>query len=99
VIQVKLSIDASSIYNGMINSSSVLGMCLGSLYAAQVINNGRRKLLIIFGIIGMASTALTLVASIWPIIIGRLIFGFCTGVFMTAGPRMLDECVPTHLLG
>ena len=99
VIQVKLSIDSRSIYNGMINSSSVLGMCLGSLYAAQVINGGRRKLLIIFGIVGIASTALTLVASIWPIIIGRLIFGFSTGVFMTAGPRMLDECVPTHLLG
>ena len=33
------------------------------------------------------------------IITGRMIFGVCTGVFMTAGPRMLDETVPSHLIG
>ena len=45
------------------------------------------------------ATALTLITNLWVIILGRLVFGFCTGIFMTAGPRMLDECIPTHLLG
>lgn len=31
------------------------------------------------------------------IVIGRYFFGFCTGVFSVAGPKMLDETVPIHL--
>jgi MFS family permease len=31
------------------------------------------------------------------ICIGRFFFGFCTGVFSVAGPKMLDETVPIHL--
>lgn len=83
----------------MISSSSVLGMCIGAITAAQIIGIGRRKLLIIFGVVALGATALTLFLNVWVIILGRLIFGFCTGVFMTAGPRMLDECIPSHLLG
>ena len=83
----------------MISSSSVLGMCIGAITAGQIVYLGRRKLLIIFGVVGIAATILTLIPSLWIIIIGRLIFGFCTGIYMTAGPRMLDECIPSHLLG
>lgn len=32
------------------------------------------------------------------IVVGRFIFGFCSGIFMIIAPRMLDETVPTHLI-
>lgn len=74
-------------------------MCIGAITAAQIVYLGRRKLLIIFGIVGIVATTATLIPNLWIIILGRLVFGFCTGIYMTAGPRMLDECIPTHLLG
>ena len=85
--------------NSIITSSSVLGMSIGAFIAGGIVANGRRKYLIIFGVVGIAGTALTLITTVYTIIIGRLIHGICTGVFMTGGPRMLDETVPPHLLG
>lgn len=95
----KLRLGKDDIYSSMISSSSVLGMCIGAITAAQIVYLGRRKLLIIFGIVGIVATTATLIPNLWIIILGRLVFGFCTGIYMTAGPRMLDECIPTHLLG
>lgn len=62
-------------------------------------SQGRRKWLIIFGFIGIIATIITLFENVYLIITGRLIHGLCTGVFMTAAPRMLGETVPSHLIG
>lgn len=97
-MEKKLNIEGD-IRSDMITSSSVLGMCIGAITAGQIIGMGRRNLLIVFGIVGLIGTTLTLILNTWVIILGRLIHGFCTGIFMTAGPRMLDESIPTHLLG
>lgn len=94
-----MGLESDDFYSSMISSSSVLGMCIGAITAGQIVYLGRRKLLIVFGVIGILATAMTLITSLWLIIIGRLIFGFCTGIYMTAGPRMLDESIPSHLLG
>lgn len=83
----------------LISSSSVLGQCIGALMAGRYITSGRRNSLINFGVLGIIGTAITLYPNIWIIILGRFIHGYSTGVFMTAGPRMLDECVPSHLIG
>jgi MFS family permease len=56
-------------------------------------------MLIIFGVIGMVFTGLTLFPNLICICIGRGVHGICCGVFMTAAPRMLDETVPQHLIG
>jgi MFS family permease len=74
-------------------------MVIGSLISGSLVAYGRRKMLILFGIIGMVFTALTLVPNLVCILIGRCVFGIATGVFMTAAPRMLDETVPQHLIG
>ena len=74
-------------------------MTIGAFIAGSIVAKGRRKFLIIFGVIGILSTALTLILNFWCIVIGRLLFGLCTGVFMTGAPRILDESIPQHLLG
>ena len=33
------------------------------------------------------------------ILIGKVIYGFCAQVLVIAGPKMLDETVPAHMLG
>lgn len=42
---------------------------------------------------------MTLYLNVWVISAGRLLHGLSAGVFMSAGPRMLDETVPVHLIG
>lgn len=60
-MEAKLNLEKDDIYSSMITSSSVLGMCIGAITAGQIVNLGRRRLLIIFGIVGVAATALTLI--------------------------------------
>ena len=101
-MQVKLGVDDDDEWttkNAIISSSSVLGMSIGAFIAGSIVANGRRKFLIIFGIIGIIGTAITLITNLYIIVLGRFIHGLCTGVFMTGGPRFLDETVPSHLLG
>ena len=102
VIKVKLGImdeDEWTTKNALITSSSVLGMSIGAFIAGAIVANGRRKFLIIFGAIGILFTGLTLIVNLWAIVIGRFMHGLATGVFMTGAPRILDETVPSHLLG
>ena len=73
-------------------------MCIGALTASQMINKGRRRIMLIFGALAIAATTLTLFKSFWLISIGRLIHGICCGVFMTAGPKMMEETIPSHLM-
>ena len=91
--------DYDKTYDPLVSSFSILGMCIGALIAGQIVKNGRRRYLIIFGVIAIFGTAMTLLENVWSIIFGRMIHGICTGIFMTAAPRMLDETVPSHLLG
>lgn len=37
--------------------------------------------------------------NLWAILVGKLFFGICAGVINIAGPKMLDETVPIHLIG
>ena len=85
-------------FNRLITSSSIFGLCLGAVIATQIVSKGRRIFLIVFGLLAIVATALTLVLDFWVITIGRLLHGLCCGIFMAVAPRMLDETVPTHLI-
>ena len=67
--------------------------------ATQLTSKGRRIFLIVFGLIGIVATAMTLILDVWIISAGRLLHGVCCGIFMAVAPRMLDETVPAHLIG
>jgi MFS family permease len=62
----------------------------------KFIQKGRRPAIIIFNIFAAISVTITLFLDVKAIIIGRFLFGFCCGVFSVAGPKMLDETVPTQ---
>lgn len=79
--------------------SSVGGLGLGSIIGGVIIPLGRRKTILIFNVIGLLALLLSLFLNLYTIMIGKLIFGFCSGVLNVAGPKMLDETVPTTLLG
>lgn len=72
---------------------------MGSIIGGVVIPIGRRKTILIFNVIGLLALLATLVLNLYTILIGKFIFGFCSGIINVAGPKMLDETVPTSLLG
>ena len=74
-------------------------MMVGAIIATHLIKFGRRILLLYFGVLAIISTVMTLILDVRFIIAGRFLHGLSAGVFMAAGPRMLDETIPSHLIG
>ena len=74
-------------------------MMVGSLSGGLIIPWGRRKTILLFNVVGIIAVVLSLALNLYTIIIGKLLFGICTGVINVAYPKMLDETVPLHLLG
>lgn len=89
--------DEAVLYNTIISSSAIFGVVTGSLSGGKFITKGRRICLIIFNFFAAIATGMTMFLNYETICIGRFLFGFCCGVFSVAGPKMLDETVPTHL--
>ena len=55
--------------------------------------------MLLFGVIAVIGICLSLITNVWAIIFGRFLHGTSNGVFLSVGPRMMDEFVPQHLLG
>ena len=46
----------------------------------------------------LIATSLTMALNIPLIVIGRLLFGLCCGVFIYAGQKMIEETAPAHMI-
>lgn len=86
-------------YHTMIGSSAVLGATIGSFSAGKIISIGRRKSIIIFNFIAILAVVSTLFVNFYAMCFGRLVLGFCGGLFSVSLARMIDETVPQDLLG
>ena len=86
-------------FNSLINACSILGMSFGSFFGGIVIQMGRRRTILLFNILSIISLCTSLILNLPAIVIGKFLFGFSSGVINVAGPKMLDETVPTDLLG
>ena len=81
-------------FTSLLQTSSVVGLTLGSLSGGMFIKYGRRKALINFNMIGLIGSLLSLYLNIWSMCVGRLIFGFSAGVMLCAAPTMIEETIP-----
>ena len=73
-------------------------MAVGSIMGGYLIQNGRKRMVILFNIFSIISCILSLIKNTTCICIGRVLFGICSGVFMCATPKILDETIPVHLI-
>jgi len=87
------------LYHTVIGSSAVLGAAIGSFAGGKLIQFGRRRMMLVFNVVGVVAVGLTLILNVYAICLGRLVFGFCGGIFGVALPRMIEETVPQRLLG
>lgn len=88
----------ASLYLTIVSSTSVAGVSLGSVIGGSLIQYGRRKMYILFSLVGIVGCAISTVPNMTVMCIGRFIYGFASGIFCVAGPRIMNEIVPTHLM-
>jgi MFS family permease len=74
--------------------SPTIGMAVGATLGGKMLQHGRRKYLVVFNIVGIIASVLTVISNFYAICIGRLIFGISAGVLIAVAPRMLEETVP-----
>ena len=84
----------TSTYNQLVTCAGILGLTGGA--AAATFPIGRKGVMAGFCAMGYAGIAMSLVANFWSIIIGRILHGVSTGVFLSAGPRFMDITEPLH---
>jgi MFS family permease len=85
-------------YTTIMATSSIIGICIGSLIGGDIIKNGRRFTILRFNIIGLIASLSMFTLNFYVMCFGRVIFGLSSGVLLCATPKMIDETVPAKLL-
>ena len=80
------------------STASVVGISIGAIIGGQIISHGRRRSVLVYNLVSIVGSLLSLVANLPVMCIGRLIFGFATGVLVTACPKIIEETVPAHYM-
>jgi MFS family permease len=90
--------DKRSLYLTIVSSTSVAGVSIGSVVGGSLIQYGRRKMYILFCIVSIVGCILSTFPTMWVMCIGRFIYGFGSGILCVAGPRIMNEIIPAHLM-
>ena len=80
------------------STASVLGISIGAILGGKIIAYGRRRAVLIFNIIGIIGSLLSVITNFYVILLGRLTFGFAAGVLVTACPKIVEETIPGHYM-
>ncbi|MBP9769115.1 MAG: sugar porter family MFS transporter, partial [Burkholderiales bacterium] len=98
---IQTEFNASNFQLEMVVSSCVLGALFGALLSGKLSDNlGRKKVLIITGLIFILGTVIAALAySIEHLITGRFILGFAVGMGSFATPMFIAEIAPAQSRG
>ncbi len=90
--------DLSAVWQGLIASSALIGIFLGSLTLGHLSDKvGRRKIFMLnFALIVVASAAQLFVDNEWQLLVLRLLVGFGLGGDYAVGVALLAEVIPRH---
>jgi len=81
-----------------LNAAAICGVIIGQNLGSCLVKSGRSKTIIIFNMLAMIATTMTLVRNYYLMCTGRLLFGLCCGVIMFAGQKMLEETMHSSLV-
>lgn len=73
----------------------MLGISIGAIAGGKIIAYGRRRAVLIFDLLGIIGSGLSIINNFYVILIGRLAYGFAAGVLVTACPNIVEETVPS----
>jgi predicted MFS family arabinose efflux permease len=72
-------------------------MTFGSFGGGILMNNGRRKTIMLSLYIGLLGNIVTIYLNFYMLLIGRFMFGVSTGIFSSTIIRFINETVPFHV--
>lgn len=79
----------------MLGSGIMLGMTCGALSGGTLMRIGWRRSFFIIGTIGIIGNLVTIyIDKFWVLMIGRIIFGFSSGLISSISPKFLEESIP-----
>jgi MFS family permease len=93
--QLKWTKDNVDTNKTLISTASVLGISIGAIVGGKIIAYGRRKSVLIFDLLGIIGSVLSIIENFYVILVGRLMYGFAAGVLVTACPKIVEETVPS----
>lgn len=101
LIPAHLEVDGSdkTLYNALISTAVPLGAAAGALGGSKIASIGRRPACLILNVIIGVGIGVSLIESLWSILLGRLIYGFGAGTFSVITPMFIAEVTPVHLRG
>jgi len=82
----------------LVATLSICGIAFGSIIGGSIVKYGQRMTVIIFNVVIMIGSVLSLFKIFSLICIGRFIHGFSSGVLVSAVPKIIDETVPSHIV-
>ena len=83
----------------VVGSCSTITLMFSAACSGRLVKYGRRNALILSAVLGIIGTGITIYENVWAIIIGRLIYGLSVGIIAIAMPRLMEETVPSNLVG
>ena len=89
--------DETILYNSIISTSSQVGLAAGCFAGGPLINRGRRRGALIANLIGIVSSAITMVGTVPFLTLGRLLLGLAAGVYNVIFGKMICETMPEKL--
>ena len=83
----------------MLSTASIIGISAGSLFGGDFVKyTGPRKTIIIFNLLGLIGSILSLSLNLKVMCLGRFMFGTGGGVLLCATSKILEETIPVRLL-
>ena len=90
--------EAKTMYSSFLGSFGVGAMGIGSSVGGKWISRGRVRVLDMAAYLGIFGVSLSLVQEIPAILVGRVFYGFSSGLIAVAWPRYMEEVLPPQLI-
>lgn len=84
-------------WDSLIGCIFTLGAGIGATSAGKIIQSGRRRAHFIACAIGTIGCAVQCIETLPTLFIGRVLYGFASGILSVASNRMVDEYVPLQM--
>ena len=71
-----------------------VGITIGATIAGKMMQKGRRAAFLIFPLVGLVGSILSVIDNYIVMMLGKLLFGIGAGCCITVAPRVLEETIP-----
>lgn len=82
----------------ILSTAQVLGITIGCLTGGTIMQKGRRRLIMVSNVLCIIFSLACTIKNFWIIAVSRLLFGTVAGLILAAGPTVIEETVPSHLI-